>query len=1161
MKKLSALLLCCLLVFTALPSAALAENSGTAEPLSGDYIEGEAIVCMETSAAGMRSRSAVPELLANAEVLMTVDSGDTDGAQPQTFGLRSAASQSQVLALVKGEGRTTAELIAELENYDQVVFAEPNYRVEEYTDDAALTEGLEEAFSAMDENTAPETAREAAGAGQSQKAEEAAQTADEPQKPEGDGNTAEAKADEDAAEKPAKVIKAEDVNRNAHKMTDYQWGFDNSGQFGGTPGFDMNYDAWKVQNTAASATDPVVVAVFDSGVDADNPDLAGKMWTNTVGLPGGPHGYNPAEDNGDINDDDNGHGTHCAGIIGAEWNDIGVSGIGRDTQIMAVKRPDDTAGILKGYDYMVQACGAGVNLRVVSNSWGIAGQSQSLSRAVETLGEAGAISVFASGNSDLDIDNTSFMAAALKDNSYAVTVNATDYQGRRSGFSCYGQRVTDVMAPGSRILSTYHQNQSTGTGLVSAEQYFAEFDANRLYYENFEDKDHYWQFDGAQLVSDSDSYYDGPGCLQTDVSVDGQTILSAPLDLSQLVKADTSGQRYFSARAAVLDNENVDMVAMAVRVRTIGEDGNEQMTAIGEQASGVYGGWAAFSGELPVNTDYDHFKVEISLKTGKINAHHGSLQAALAAGTVVLDSFGIGNDAQPYIYMDGTSMACPSAAGAAAVMASQYPDQSAANLAARLVGSVKRDDAFTALCVSGGQVDLSKASDPYPVINRAIEDGNTVSVEGYFFGGTPAVTLGGSDAVVQETKTTADGKTTLTVEKPEGFGGGMTQIVVKNDGKEGQDSFELGARTDVVYYDQTNLPLPQDEAFYNMDGGQLVGYDGSLYYLPASNLLSNTTTDVIWRYDPEKQSWSTVALPAPVTNIVGTTWNGRLLVYGTDLTSNKIYFALYDGSNWQMLEYGEDQTAALSKVLLPGIINDGSRVLLFGGLNMSDSTDATSVYELNVETGALTDTGITLKTGRISPQVAYQNGEYLVSGGFALGWNLGAVQDVELVTEDGSTRIIEQPGVTQEQQYGFAGAAVKGGYQLAGGVNTLNNADTYTLASGGNTLEVYGKRAADSALITPASTAYRGHFYVLAGSNTNEAHRVFSATAADTLDQPGDKTGGSVITPPADESSTTAKAGSVNTGVIVQPQYAALLSLALLALIIGGCAVYRKRVN
>ncbi|QCT73167.1 S8 family serine peptidase [Eubacterium maltosivorans] len=1160
MKKLSALLLCCLLVFTALPSAALAENSGTAEPLSGDYIEGEAIVCMETSAAGMRSRSAVPELLANAEVLMTVDSGDTDEAQPQTFGLRSASSQSQVLALVKGEGRTTAELIAELENYDQVVFAEPNYRVEEYTDDAALTEGLEEAFSAMDENTALEKAPEAAVADQSQKAEDAAQTADEPQKPAADENTAEAKVDEAAAEAPAKVITKDMVSKDVSKMTDYQWGFDNSGQFGGKKDFDMNYDAWKAQNTAASGTDPVVVAVFDSGVDAENPDLAGKMWTKPadVNLPGGPHGYNPAEDNGDINDDDNGHGTHCAGIIGAEWNDIGVSGIGRDTQIMAVKRPNDTAGILKGYDYMVQACGAGVNLRVVSNSWGIAGQSQSLSRAVETLGTAGAISVFASGNSDLDIDNTSFMAAALKDNPYAVTVNATDYQGRRSGFSCYGQRVTDVMAPGSRILSTFHQNQSTETGKVSAEQYYAEFDANRLYYENFEDKANYWQFDGAQLVGNSGSYYDGQGVLKTDVTMETKWISSEPLDLSQLVKADASGQRYFSARAAVLDNEDVDIVAMAVKVRTIGEDGTVQMTAIGDQASGVNGGWAAFSGELPANTDYDHFTVEIGLKTGKVNAHHGSMQLTLAAGTVVLDSFGIGSDAQPYTYMDGTSMACPAAAGAAAVMASQYPDQNAANLAARLVGSVKRDDAFTALCVSGGQVDLSKAGDPYPVINRAIEDGNAVTVEGYFFGGTPAVTLGGSDAVVKETKTTADNKTTLTVEKPEGFAGGMTQIVVKNGDKTGQGSFELGARTDRVYYDQTNLPLPQDEAFYNMDGGQLVGYDGSLYYLPASNVISNTTTDVIWRYDPEKQSWSTVALPAPVTNMVGTTWNGRLLVYGTDLTSNKIYFALYDGSNWQMLEYGEDQTAALSKVLLPGIINDGSRVLLFGGY---DGSDATSVYEFNVETGALSETGITLKTGRISPQVAYQNGEYLVSGGFALGWNLGAVQDVELVTEDGSTHIIEQPGVTQEQQYGFTGAAVKGGYQLAGGVNTLNNADTYTLASGGNTLEVYGKRAADSALITPASTAYRGHFYVLAGSNTNEAHRVFAATAADTLDQPGDKTGGSVITPPADESSTTAKAGSVNTGVIVQPQYAALLSLALLALIIGGCAVYRKRVN
>ncbi|WP_195269359.1 S8 family serine peptidase [Eubacterium sp. 1001713B170207_170306_E7] len=1154
-KKLMALLLSCLLVISAVPSSALAEDSSDAVSLSGDYIEGEAIVCMDAPASGMLRRSAVPELLAGAEVLMTVSDGqEEEAASPQTYGLRAAAQpQGQVLALVRDSSRTTAELIAELEAYDQVVFAEPNYQVEEYIDDSALAEGLTEALSTVGEAAAPETTPEANDEDLSLKEENTAQTEDESQK-------IDAEADESTDEAPARVITDNMVNRKALNMTDYQWGFDNIGQFGGESGFDVNYDAWNNQNTAASNTDPVV-AVFDSGVDVNNPDLTGKMWTKPadVNLPGGAHGYNPSgDDDTDINDDESGHGTHCAGIIGAEWNDFGVSGIGKDTQIMVVKRPDDTAGILKGYDYMVQACEADVNLRVVSNSWGIAGQSQSLSRAVQTLGEAGAISVFASGNSDLDIDNTSFMATALKDNPYAVIVDSTDYQGRRSGFSCYGQRTTDVMAPGSRVLSTFHQNQSTDEGLVSAEQYYAEFDAKRLFYENFEDKDNYWQFSDTQWVNSSESYYDGPGCLKTDVSKEVKWILSEPLDLSALVKADQSEKRYFSARAAVLENENVDAAAIAaVSVQTV--DG--EWASIGSQAAGVYGGWAAFSGELPANTDYEHFTVQIAVVTGKINAHHGSMKLDPQPGTVVLDSFGIGSDAQPYIYMDGTSMACPAAAGAAAVMASQYPDQTAENLAARLVGSVKRSNDFTDLCVSGGQIDLSAASDPYPVINRASEDGNTVTVEGYFFGNSPTVTLGGTAAAVKDTKTEDDGKTILIVDKPEGFAGGMTQVVVDNSGKTGQDHFALGARTDRVYYDQTSLPLPEDEAFYTMDNGHLVGYDGSLYYLPTGNLISGTTTDMIWRYSPEKQSWSTVALPAQVTSITATTWNGKLLVNGTDLTTNQNYFALYDGSSWQQLEYGEDQTAALNKVLLPGMGGDGSRVLLFGGFDMSTNSDASTVYELNVESGALTDTGITLKTGRTRPQVAYQNGEYLVSGGIASAWNLGAVQDVELVAADGSTRIIEQPGVTQEQQYGFAGSAVKGGYLLAGGINQADTADTYTLSSGGTALEVYGKRAADSALITPAATAYRGHFYVLAGSNTNEAHRVFAATAVDTVDQPGDKISGGGTTDPTGDGGSTAKAAGVNTGITGQPQYAALLSLALLALLLGGCAVYRKRMN
>lgn len=280
------------------------------------------------------------------------------------------------------------------------------------------------------------------------------------------------------------------------------------------------------------------------------------------------------------------------------------------------------------------------------------------------------------------------------------------------------------------------------------------------------------------------------------------------------------------------------------------------------------------------------------------------------------------------------------------------------------------------------------------------------------------------------------------------------------------------------------------------------------------------------------------------------------------MVTDDSYYAVYDGSTWQKLEYSKEASKALEQVMLPGMVNDGSRVLLFGGLTIgkNGTEDAKTVYELDVETGALKDTAITLQEGRIRPQIACQNGGYLVSGGYALGWNIGTVQTVERIDSDGSTHVIEQSGVIQEQQYGFAGAAVKDGYLLAGPVNEAGTADTYTLGLDGTALEIYGKRAADSALIAPASAAYRGHFYVLAGSNTSASHRVFSATAVSTVDQPGDKTSGGGKTDPAGDGGA-AKSGSVNTGIVTSPQYATITCLVLLALLLGGCVVYKKRLS
>ena len=126
-----------------------------------------------------------------------------------------------------------------------------------------------------------------------------------------------------------------------------QWGLFNSGQNGGRAGADISaMRAWAV----TTGSDKTVVAVLDSGVDYTHPDLANNIWTRPPIIKAyqdddltsdGPiddvHGFNLVEDNGDPIDD-NGHGTHCAGIIGAEGgNGLGVAGVNWNVKIMPLK--------------------------------------------------------------------------------------------------------------------------------------------------------------------------------------------------------------------------------------------------------------------------------------------------------------------------------------------------------------------------------------------------------------------------------------------------------------------------------------------------------------------------------------------------------------------------------------------------------------------------------------------------------------------------------------------------------------------------------------------------------------------------------------------------------------------------------------------------------
>jgi len=248
----------------------------------------------------------------------------------------------------------------------------------------------------------------------------------------------------------------------------YQWGLHNTGQeIGGTTGtIDADIDApeaWDLSTGSAT----VVVAVVDTGVDYDHPDLAANIWTNTGeiagngidddgnGYPDDVHGWDfesNTSDPMDVNSyESTYHGTHCAGIIGAVGNNgIGVTGVNWNVKIMPLRFLNETGSgtIANATKAILYAKANGAD--VISNSWGGYSYSQSLKDAIDS---SSAVVVCAAGNDGLDIDDYPFYPASLT-SANIISVAATDNRDTLADFSNYGATSVDLTAPGVYIYST-----------------------------------------------------------------------------------------------------------------------------------------------------------------------------------------------------------------------------------------------------------------------------------------------------------------------------------------------------------------------------------------------------------------------------------------------------------------------------------------------------------------------------------------------------------------------------------------------------------------------------------------------------------------------------------------------------------------------------------
>jgi subtilisin family serine protease len=262
----------------------------------------------------------------------------------------------------------------------------------------------------------------------------------------------------------------------------YEYGLNNTGTVPFDTGAslaDADIDApeaWDL-TTGSAAT---VVAVVDSGVDYTHPDLAANMWHNPFevagdGLDNDANGYvddvygiDAANNDGDPMDDNN-HGTHVAGTIGAAGNNgVGITGVAWRVQIMALKfiaadGSGASADAIEALNYATSMRQRGVNVRLTNNSWNGLGYEQALKDAIAATSDAGMLLVCAAGNGGADkIGDNNDVVPSYSGNydvPNIVTVASTDRWDNLAVSSNFGPATVDLAAPGVDITSTYPGNR------------------------------------------------------------------------------------------------------------------------------------------------------------------------------------------------------------------------------------------------------------------------------------------------------------------------------------------------------------------------------------------------------------------------------------------------------------------------------------------------------------------------------------------------------------------------------------------------------------------------------------------------------------------------------------------------------------------------------